>query len=91
MPLAQPPAVLVEDYPVAWLDLRSSACLTMSLDVPQCSLMFFDLGFCSPFYLGYFALHPGIACLGYVHYGVACLASQASYWAGTLWYGLSGL
>ena len=30
-----------------------------------------DLGFCSPFYLGYFAWYPGIACLGYVHYGVA--------------------
>ena len=29
----------------------------------------------APFYLGYFILHPGIACLGYVHYGIACLAS----------------
>ena len=47
-----------------------------------------DLGFCSPSYLGCFALHPGIACLGYVHYGIACLASQASDWAGALWDGL---
>ena len=36
-----------------------------------------DLVFCSPFYLGCFALYPGIACLGYVHYGISCLASQA--------------
>ena len=50
-----------------------------------------DLACCGPFYLGCFALHPGIACLGYVHYGVACQASQASYWAGALWDGLSGL
>ena len=39
-----------------------------------------DLGFCSPLYLGCFALHPGIACLGYVHYGIVCLASQAPDW-----------
>ena len=44
-----------------------------------------------PFNLGCFALHHGIACLGYVHYGVACLAFQASYWTGALWDGLSGL
>ena len=50
-----------------------------------------DLGFCSPFYLGCFVLHPGIACVGYVHYGIACLASQASDWAGAPWDGLSGL
>ena len=50
-----------------------------------------DLGFCSPFYLGCFALHPGIACLGYVHHGIACLASQASDWASALWDSLSGL
>ena len=37
-----------------------------------------DLGLYSPFYLGCFSLHPGIACLGYLHYGIACLASQAS-------------
>ena len=43
-----------------------------------------DLGFFRLFYLGCFALHPGIACLGYVYYGIACLASQASDWAGTL-------
>ena len=44
-----------------------------------CSLMLFLLFglFAAPFYLGYFALHPGIACLGYVHYGVDCLASQS--------------
>ena len=51
--------------------------------------MSLNLSFCIPFYLGYFTLHPGIACLGYVHYWVACLASQASYWAGELWNGLS--
>ena len=50
-----------------------------------------DLGFCSPFYLGYFALCPGVACLGYVHHGIACLASQASDWASALWDSLSGL
>ena len=50
-----------------------------------------DLGVCSPFYLGCFALHPGIACLGYVHDGIACLASQASDWTGALWDSLSGL
>ena len=40
-----------------------------------------SLGLCSPFYLVCFALHSGIA----------CLASQASDWAGALWYSLSGL
>ena len=39
-----------------------------------------DLGFCSPFYLGCFTLHLGIASLCYVHYGIACLASKASDW-----------
>ena len=50
-----------------------------------------DLEFCSPFYLGCFALHPGIACLGHVHHGIACLAFQASDWAGAFWDSLSGL
>ena len=50
-----------------------------------------DLRFCSPFYLGCLALHPGIACLGYEHHGIACLTSQASYWAGAPWDSLSGL
>ena len=50
-----------------------------------------DLGLCSPFYLGCFAFHPGIACLDYVHHGIACLASQVSDWAGVLWHGLFGL
>ena len=49
------------------------------------------LGFWSLFYLGCFALHPGIACLGYVHHGIPCLASQASHWEGALWDSLSGL
>ena len=88
---------MLGDYPVARLVLGSSAChvilCLMQLACPVVlSLMELclskDLGFCSPFYLGYFALHPGIACLGYVHYGVACLASQASFWAGALWNGL---
>ena len=79
----------VGDYPVALLVPRSSAC-PIILCLMQLNLSL-DLGFCSPFYLGCFALHPGIACLGYVHYGVACLASQASYWAGALWDVLSGL
>ena len=45
----------------------------------------------APFCLGYFALYPGIACLGYVHCGIACLVSHASDWAGALWDGLTGL
>ena len=48
-------------------------------------------GFCNPFYLEYFALYPGTACLGYVHCGRACLASQAFDWAGVPWDSLSVL
>ena len=77
------------EYPVAQLILRSSA-YSRVLSVMKLCLSII-LGFCSPFYLGCFALHPGITCLGYVHYEIACLASQASYWAGALWDGLSGL
>ena len=79
----------VGDYPVALLVLSSSACHVV-LCLMQLSLSE-DLGCCGPFYLGCFALHPGIACLGYEHYGVACLAPQASYWAGALLGSLPGL
>ena len=39
------------------------------------ALLVQGFGVLQPFYLGCFALHPGIACLGYVHHGIACLAS----------------
>ena len=67
----------------------SSAC-PIVLCLMQLSLSE-GLGFCSLFYLGCFALYPGIACLGYVHHGIACLAILASDWAGALWGSLSGL
>ena len=63
---------------VVWRCPCSSAC-----PVVLCLMQLYlskDLGFCSPFYLGCFTLHPGIACLGYVHYGIACLAFQACDW-----------
>ena len=66
------------------LNLTSGILLNGALLVSQ-------FGLCSPFYLGCFALHPGVACLSYVHHGIACLASQASDWAGALWGSLSGL
>ena len=69
-------------YSVAGLILRNSACPWVLSLMELCLSSLW--GFYSPFYLGYFALHPGIDCLGYVHYGIACLASQASYWAGAL-------
>ena len=80
----------VGDYPVVQLIIRSSACPQVLSLMELCLSKDFQ-AFASPFYLGYFVLHPGIACLGYVHYRIACLASQASYWAGAFWDGLSGL
>ena len=74
---------------VVWRCPCSSACPVILCLMQPC--LSEDLGFRSPFYLGYFALHPGIACLGYVHYGIACLASCTSDWAGVLWDGLFGL
>ena len=65
----------VGDYPVTGLILRSSACPQVLSLMQLCLSKHF--GLCSPFYLGCFALYPGIACLGYVHYGIACLASQS--------------
>ena len=78
------------DYPVAGLILMEF-CLSPGT-LLNGALLIWPLGLLqSPFYWGYFTLHPGIACLVYVHYGIACLASWASYWAGALWDGLSGL
>ena len=76
-------------YSVTGLILRNSVCpLVLSL----MELCLSDLwGFCGLFYLGCFALHHGIACLGYVHCEIACLASHASDWEGALWDGLTGL
>ena len=75
--------------PVVSSSLLMSACLVV-LYLKQLSLSK-GLGFCSLFYLGCFALHPGIACLGYVHHGITCLASQASDWAAALSDSLLGL
>ena len=82
MPLAWGPAVLSGGDPC------SSVCPGMLFLKELCLSK--DLGFCSLFYLGCFALHSGIACLGYVHSGIACLASKASDWAIAFWDGLSG-
>ena len=65
----------------------------MQISLPLGSL-FSSLHFwasAAPFYLGYFALYPRIACVGYVYCGLACLESHTSDWAGTLWDGLTGL
>ena len=72
--------------------LLVSGCLLMFplvLPVYCYSALLFELLW--PLSFRVFALYPVIACLGYVHHRVACLASQASYWAGALWDGLSGL
>ena len=79
----------VGDHPVTELILRNSAC-PQALSLMELCLSGL-LSFCNPFLFRVFCITPWITCLGHVHYGIACLASQASYWAGALWDGLSGL
>ena len=73
--------------PVVWSwSLMSSVVLClMQLSLSE------GLGLCSLFYQGCFALHPWIACLGYVHHEITCLASQASDWASAFWNSLSDM